>query len=533
MQKNSAKTGVVYTAFNYLVANRRCAPSSLGCGPSSQKNADKISKQTTASRTATGNVDHRAHRAWLVLTVTTVGTFLTATNASSLDVTLPAIARHFDASALQANWFMVSYMLTNTALILSLGWLGDVRGRRAVYIGGIIVFMCASALCAVAPTPVIFIIARTVQGAGAAGIITTTTALLTDVFPPRILGIGLGLNVTIFAASLTCGPLIGGAMVGHFGWNASFIFNIPIGTIDLVWALAVLRSTPKLHSRQHFDWWGGGLSGLALGGITLGFSYCGAYGCTSPSTVVSFVVAAVSATVFIRRQRTQKQPLVDLELFSDRERSFAYLAMFLMAISYFSIVLLISLFMQAVCGLDGFQAAFRVAPLAGGMMIASPIAGRLTARCSARSLTSGGFGFAAVGILMLTITLQPTMNDLTVVAILLCIGLGVGLFMTPNTSSIMSTVRPDRRGIANGVRSALQYTGFLVSTGISLAVVTSGLSGYAKPAAYAGTLSRLTSGDLSAFISSCKAALLMLFVLCVIGAIASLLRGTPAKAHEN
>jgi MFS family permease len=193
----------------------------------------------------------------------------------------------------------------------------------------------------------------------------------------------------------------------------------------------------------------------------------------------------------------------------------AYLATILMAVAYFSVVLLMSLFLQAVRGMGPFDTGVRVIPLAVGMMAASPVAGRLSRRYSARVLSTTGLAIAAVAILVLALTIDDTVDDVVIGLALLAIGLGTGTFMTPNTSAIMGSVPPHRRGIANGVRSMVQITGFVASTAMSLAIVTTRLGPEEKKAAYAGTLVYLPSGDVPNFVLGYRTALMVRGLLCV------------------
>jgi MFS family permease len=259
----------------------------------------------------------------------------------------------------------------------------------------------------------------------------------------------------------------------------------------------------------------------------------GAVGWTDPQVVAGALVFLVALPLFLAvqaaRPRHGRDPLVDLRLLADRERAMAYLAVTLLAVARFAVVLLVSLFLQAAQGLDALQAGIRVLPVALGMMVISPLAGRLATRVELRLLGTAGLLVTAAGLLVLAVAVRPSLPGLVVAPALLAVGVGTGLFMTPNTSAIMASVPPHRRGIANGLRSMLQNTGFVVSTAMSLAIVTSPLSDAEKRAAYAGTLSSLPGHELGGFVGGYRLAFLVLFGLCVLAAGASLLRGPSAR----
>lgn len=234
---------------------------------------------------------------------------------------------------------------------------------------------------------------------------------------------------------------------------------------------------------------------------------------------------AVAAPVFVLMQVRRRDPLVDLRLFADRARSAAYVAVLLLSLARFAIVLLASLYLQAARGLDPFQAGLRVIPVAGGMMIASVVVGRLVHRIEARVISTFGLLVVGTGLVLLALRLQPSTGDGELAALLALVGAGSGLVLTPNTNSIMATVAPARRGIANGVRSTMQNTGYLVSVALSLGIVTSALPAREKREAYAGTISKLGHASLAHLTHGYHVALFVLAGVSVAGAAVSLLRG--------
>ena len=462
--------------------------------------------------------------AWRVLSVTSLGVLLAAANTSTLDVALPVVARHFDATASAASWTLLTYMLVNTVLILAFGRLADIVGRRRLYLIGLATLTAASLACGFAPSILWLDALRGVQAIGAAAIITNTTAQLTDAFPARLLGTALGLNVAVASASQVIGPVIGGAMASAWGWRAVFWFNVPTGVVGLIWARASLRHALQRPRKERFDVLSAVLSLAMLGGLVIALSEGGALGWTSAPVIVGAALFVVTTPVFLVMQARRRDPLVDLRLFADRQRSAAYLANFLLALARFAVVLLAALYLQAARGLDPFQAGIRVIPVALGMMVASPLVGRLVARFTARILSTSGLVLTGAGLLGLGLRLQPTTGDAELALWLALIGVGTGIFMTPNTSAIMSTVEPARRGIANGVRSMTQNSGFVVSVALSLGIVTSALPPEQKRQAYAGTLSQLGPQSLAHLTHGYHLALLVLAGMTVFGAVASLAR---------
>jgi EmrB/QacA subfamily drug resistance transporter len=490
-----------------------------------------MSAGTDTSRAADDTA--QARYAWRVLSVTSLGVLLAGTNTSTLDVALPVVARHFSANATQASWIVLSYMLVNTILILVFGRVADIVGRRRLYMAGMAILTGASVLCGFAPSALVLTICRALQAVGAAALITNTTALLTDAFPRRLLSTGLSFNVTATASAQVAGPLVGGALATAFGWRAVFWFNVPFGVAGLLWARRTLRADPPHRTREPFDLVGSLITFTLVGGLVLALSEGGALGWSNPLVVVGGALFAVSLPVFIVTEHRRRYPMLDLSMFSDRERSMAYASNLLMSIARFAVVLLIALYLQAAAGADPFQAGVRVIPVAGGMVLASPVAGWLAKRYPARWVSSTGMAIAAAGLAVLAATISPSLAYPVIGGCLLAVGIGTGIFMTPNTTSIMGGVEPGRRGIANGVRSMLQNTGYVVSTAMSLAIVTSPLTPGQKQAAYAGTLSRLSPQALDNFTSGYRTALAVLAGICVLGMVLSLARNAGQQRGRS
>lgn len=476
----------------------------------------------------------RSRHHWWVLSVTSLGVLLTGLNTSTLTVALPVVSRHFRATATQASWLLLSYMLVTTVLILSFGRVADIVGRRQMYVGGLGLFTLASLLAGFSPNATVLVGVRAVQAIGAAAIITNTTAILTDAFPVRQLTLALGLNVTVVSAAQVLGPLVGGFVATTAGWRAVFWFNVPVGVAGLVWASLVLRrsyGSEGTRRGESFDLLGAVLSFLVIGALVLTLSEGGAIGWASWPVFVGVACFVVFTPLFVWTQLRRIHPLVDLSLLADRQRAMAYLANLLLSVARFAIVLLASLYVQAARGTDSFHAGLQVLPVAFGMMIASPVAGRLAVRVPARVLSTVGLAVVAAALAALAVVISPEMGYPALTGILLVIGLGSGFFLSPNTSSIMASVPADRRGIANGMRSTLQNAGYVSSTALTLAIVTGPLRPEEKSAAYAGELSRLPGADLDAFTGGYRIALLLLATLTAAGAAVSLLRGSSRNGR--
>ncbi|MFJ2556022.1 MULTISPECIES: MFS transporter [unclassified Streptomyces] len=462
-----------------------------------------------------------------VLSVTSLTALLTGLNTSGLDVALPGIVRHFDASAAQASWMILGYLLAGTVLLLVWGRLADLFGRCRLYVAGVAVFTLASVGCALAPDAWWLVLGRILQGVGASAVIANTTALLADAFPPERLPRALGVNATLISATQAAGPLLGGVLTKLQGWSGIFWTSGAAGLVACGWAVHVLRPDRGSGSSEKFDVAGALLSVLFLGGGALALTESGSRGWTSGPVLLSAAVSVSALLVFPLVQRRQRHPLVDPWLFRDRRRAMALLAAFLTAMSYFSVVLVMSLYLQTVERLDALTAGFQVMLMAVGAMLASPVAGRLATRRPARLLSSAGTATSALGIALLVLALSlgpPAPTGLVGLGLFLT-GVGAGLFGVPNTGELMSLVPAHRRGIANGVRSMLQNAGYLISSVLALALV----AGHVPSGGPAGGDVRSSvlaaPGGPDALVGQHRTALLVLLCLCLAATASSLLRG--------
>jgi MFS family permease len=475
-----------------------------------------------------------------VFSATSCGVVVVFLNISGVNVALPTITRELGASAGQAGWVLLAYMLLTTALILAFGRLADIVGRRPLYLAGFAVFTAATAACAASPSAELLIAARAVQAVGAAALVTNTTPLLTDAFPASSLPRALGLNATVAAVSQAAGPLLGGAATALLGWRGTFLLTLPLCALGLCWSLLVLPRTRRpAGTRQPFDLAGAVLSTLALAATVLALSpdalravTPGAAGARGP--LVAGGLAVLTWGAFALLQARRRHPLVDLRLVAHRVRAPLYAAVLLNAAAQYAVVVLASLVLQAAGHHDALTAGLLVSPVAVGTTVAAVAAGHLVGRAGARVLTTVGSAVVLAGILALTVVLRPGSSYWLVGPALAAVGVGTGLFMTPGTSTLMLTVGPSARGAANGVRSALQNVGYLLSTALALGIATSGLAAGDRAAAYAGTLGSAGPAGAAEFAAGVRAAFVVLAVLAALALLACwALPGRPDRSGRS
>jgi EmrB/QacA subfamily drug resistance transporter len=472
------------------------------------------------------NLRSKERYPWFVLSVTSLGVLLVLLNAGSLNVALPVVSQHFHAGAIASNWILLSYMLVNTILILVFGQFADIFGRRKLYLIGLVVFTLASFLVGFSPNIPILILLRAVQAIGGALLITNTTALITDAFPAHQLGSGLGINVLVASCAQLLGPVLGGLMASVFGWRWVFWFNVPLGLIGFVWAYLILRDNPLSKTGEKIDLLGGIVVFVALGGLISSLSEGSILGWSNWIVIAGFGLFIILTPVFIFVEKKCASPMIDFSMFQKRPFTMANVATFLNSFSMTAVILLIALFYQVAHKENPFEAGFKVLPVTIGMIVISPIAGSLTRKYSTRLLSSTGLAISASGFFILTWTLGPQTPYWIEGFGMLLVGVGSGLFLTPNTTTIMTGVPQNRRGIANGVRSMLNNMGQVLSTALVLMIVTASLPARLKAVIFAGSSVSLSAPDLNAIVIGYRYALITLMVATLIGMFASLLRGS-------
>jgi EmrB/QacA subfamily drug resistance transporter len=411
--------------------------------------------------------------------VTSLALALVLVNGTSITVALPDLSRGFAAPAGYADWFLLAFLLANTASILVFGRISDLVGRRRVYLVGMTAFMVLSLLAPVAPDAGTFIAIRALQGVSAATIVANSSALVADAFPEHRLAHGLSLNLTAASVANTVGPTIGGLLVSVAGWQAVFLVNVPFGLAALVLGLRVLPAPrPAAGRRERFDAKGAVLSAAALAALLYGVNRLSTAGPADPFVWVLLGVGVALWGAFGLLERRLEDPLVDLALVRDKARAFAYAAAFFQSFGRAGVTVLVVLQQQIVAGRSAAEAGLTGMVMALAMVVVTPVSGRLTRVLTARTMTALGGGLSVVGTVGLALS-PPAAPLWTTLAHLVLVGAGIGLFVTPNTTAIMRGVVPARRAVANSVRSMLYNSAAALGTSVVLLLVSaSGIAGY-------------------------------------------------------
>lgn len=486
---------------------------------------------TTAPRPRTRRLgvdaDHANYR-WWALSCTSLGMLMATLNSGTLIIALPDLERALGTSLLTLVWVILAYMIASTVLVVTAGRLSDLFGRKKAYVLGFLVFSAASLGAGFSADGTQLLIWRVLQGIGAAFLFANSSALVTDAFPKEQLGLAMGTNTMVAAIGLVLGPVLGGALVA-ISWHWVFWFNVPLGLLGSFWAAKILRELADPDAVRGLDIPGGILFVIGLTGLTLGISRGGLEGWSDPVVIVALIVGIVLLPVFLLVERRGRAPMLDLEIFHDRLFAAATGSAFINGLARFALMFVFVFYYQGAQGDGPIEAGIKLAPLALGMLVASPIAGIIADRHGSRLLAAGGMLVTATGLALMT-TLQADSAYGHSAILLAVVGIGSGMFNSPNTSAMMGAVPAQRRGIAAATRVLVQNTGAVMSIAFVMAIITHAIDKTTLFKIFSGVSSGLDPAALGGFIANMHTALWVLAAVSLVGTGVSLLRPAHPKA---
>jgi EmrB/QacA subfamily drug resistance transporter len=454
---------------------------------------------------------------------------LATINSGTLIIALPDLERSLHTSLLELVWVILVYMIASTVLVLSAGRLSDQFGRKRAYIGGFVVFALASLGAGFAANGTQLILWRILQGIGGSFLFANAAAIVTDAFPRKQLGLAMGTNTMVAAIGLVIGPVLGGALVA-INWPWVFWFNVPLALAGSAWAAVILHEGARRDEVTTFDVAGTITFLVGLTGLVLGISKGGISGWGSPVVIGGLIAGAVLLPAFVVIERHQRAPMLDLTIFSNRLFAAASGAAFINGLARFALMFVFVFYFQGVQGDTPILAGVKLAPLAVGMLISSPLAGIWADRRGSRGMAVLGMLVTASGLALMT-TLGRDTSYWASGTYMFVVGIGSGMFNSPNTAAMMGTVAPQRRGIAAGARVLVQNTGAVISIAFVLAVVTSAVPKQVLFKVFSGLANHISNSELSPFIANMHTALWCLAAVSFLGAFVAAARPAHVKGE--
>jgi EmrB/QacA subfamily drug resistance transporter len=412
---------------------------------------------------------------WLILLVLCGAIFMLLLDTTIVNVAQQKIKEGLNADLSQIQWILDSYILAFAVLMLSFGRIGDIYGRKKMFVTGMAVFIAASALCGVSgwiadlvgiPGATALIVARVLQGMGGALMMPQTLSLITVAFPPQKRGAAMGVWGSVVALGAVLGPLLGGYIVTHYPWEWIFLINIPVGIVAILSTLAIVPESGDPLASGKLDWGGLLFSAAAIFTLVYALIEGPRFGWTSPQTLGLLLVSVVVFTIFVWWERRAADPMVKLELF--RIRNFWVATVIGLAVPFglFGLFFPMTIFLQGALGMSPLEAGLTMMPMSLMLMFVAPLSGRLSDRIGARWILTTGITLVTVGILLMTSQVSAATNWQSLLPALLVMGSGMGMTFAPMTAAAMSQVPPRISGSASGILNTSRNIGQLLGIAV-------------------------------------------------------------------
>jgi EmrB/QacA subfamily drug resistance transporter len=429
----------------------------------SDVNSVAAAQQQPAGPAARGEPVQRGNKWWTLVAVS-LGTFMLLLDITIVNVALPDIQRALNSSFADLQWIVDAYALTLAAFLLTAGSLADMYGRRLLYLVGLAVFTCASALCGFATSTLMLQVSRAAQGVGGAIMFSVSLALLADAFRGKDRGVAFGVWGAVTGLAVAIGPLLGGLLTSGLSWRWIFFVNAPIGVVALVITIMKVAESRAPRASKP-DWAGFGLFSVGLLSLIYALIESNERGFTDGLVLGCFAAALVLLVAFVLVELRVEHPMFDLVLFRLPTFSGGAVAAFGLSASIFSMLLYLVLYLQDILGYSALGTGLRLMVISGGILVTATVAGRLTSHVPVRLLIGPGLILVGVGLLLMR-GLSAGSDWTHLIPGMIVGGLAVGLVNPPLASTAVGVVPPQRAGMASGINSTFRQVG--IATGIAL-----------------------------------------------------------------
>ncbi len=452
----------------------------------------------------------------VVLFIAILAGFITPFDGSAVNIALPAIGAEFHMDAIALSWVATAYLLSSALFLVPFGKIADIYGRKKVFLYGITIFSLSSLIMTMASSSEMLIGVRVVQGIGSAMIFGTGVAIVTSVFPPGERGKALGTYITAVYIGLSVGPLLGGAMTQYLGWRSIFFVNVPIGITAVLLILWKIKGEWAECRGEKFDLTGSVIYGAAVVAVMYGFSVL-----PELKGVALLALGTLGVIVFALFEIRTSSPVLDISLLTkNRIFAFSNLSALINYSATYAVTFLLSLDLQYTKSFTPEHAGLILVAQPVVMAMVSPIAGRLSDRTEPRIVASVGMAFTALGLFLLIFLTESTPLWHLIITLVI-LGIGFGLFSSPNTNAIMSSVDKKFYGVASGMNGTMRLLGQMLSMGIAMMIF----------AIVIGPV-EITPEYYPQFVLSLHYAFILFTAFCILGIFASLVRGNRSPVSH-
>lgn len=442
----------------------------------------------------------------ILMAVTMISNFFNPLMGSAVNIALPNISADLSLDAVAMSWVTMAYLLTSAVFLVPMGKLGDIWGRKRLFLFGNILLALGSVLCGIADSGSLLIAFRLVQGIGSAMMFSTSMAIVISAFPPEDRGKVIGLNVSAVYVGLSAAPIIGGFMTESLGWRSLFYMNAGVFSLMSLLIFLKIKAEWIEAANEKFDWLGTLVYMISMTSLMYGFSKL-------PTTlaIILTIFGAIGMVIFVRLEIKNPFPVLNMKLFFENKVfASSNLSAFINYAATFAVSFVLSLYLQYAKLLSPKEAGMILITQPALMAVIAILSGRLSDKFAPRWLASSGMAVSVVGLFVLSFIEIDTSLVFIIVALAI-LGLGFGLFSSPNTNMVMSSVERRFYGVASATLGTMRTTGMMFSMAIaSLSVHV-----------FVGN-QKINNSNIDSFIHSSKLIFVIFTILCIIGVFSSL-----------
>jgi EmrB/QacA subfamily drug resistance transporter len=401
---------------------------------------------------------------WLTFAATSLSALATVSILSMVNASMPTLVEYFRTDLVTIQWMVLGYSLAMAGLLLALGRLADVVGRRRGYLLGMVLYSVGCALCGLATRLPMLLLGRVVQATGSAAMVSNTLPMVVGVFPANERGQALGYNAIVTSVASLLAPTVTGILISTWGWRSVFLAQIPLVLAAMV---LTIRFVPELAAEagQQFDAAGAASFALAVVPLTAVLNQGSRLGWTSRPVLLLGAVGLASGAYFIRRSQRVPQPIIDLRLLRIRMFAMSNLCTFVSNLDWASLGFLLPFLLQRVLGYTPVQMGLLLMAQPAVQIVSGPVSGWMADRWGARVPATIGYVLQVGTLLWLSMTNQSTSVALVVLKLALS-GVGYGLSSTPNSAAVLGSVSRESGGAANGFMGTMRHIGMV--TGVAV-----------------------------------------------------------------
>jgi EmrB/QacA subfamily drug resistance transporter len=421
-------------------------------------------------------VPNDGRKKWFILGTISVALFMILLDVTIVNIAIPHIMTALKVSLSSIEWVINVYTLVFAVLLLTLGKLGDLFGRRRLFLIGLAIFTLSSLGCSLSPNFTFLLISRGIQAIGGAAMMPATLSILNVEFGQKQRGLALGIWGAVAGAANALGPIIGGALVDAFSWRYIFIINVPIGIAAFIVTILIVRESTDPNANRRIDIPGVIIISLALFCLTYALVEGQKYGWTSATILGLFAVALIGLIVFVIIELKRSSPLAQLRLFRNRTFAAGNVVALVVMVGLIGVIFLLVLFLQLVLGFSAIKAGLTILPLPLVIIAVAPFAGRLTDRIGGRWILFSGTLITAIGMYMMS-DLSSGTSEMSLIFPLAICGLGMGLIMAPVTTVVMASTPIQQSGMGAGILSTMRQVGAVMGISVMGAILQSQLVG--------------------------------------------------------